>query len=38
VKIKELAASGYDRGYIATWIGEKNPDNLDYYLNSVYYI
>lgn len=38
VKIKELAANGYDRGYIATWIGEKNPDNLDYYLNSAYYI
>lgn len=38
VKIKELAAAGYDRGYIATWIGEKNPANLDYYLNSEYYI
>ena len=37
VKIKELADLGYDRGYIATWIGEKNVDNLDYYLQSVYY-
>lgn len=37
IKIKELAAQGYDRGYIATWIGEKNVDNLDYYLQSVYY-
>lgn len=38
VKIKELSTRGYDRGYIATWIGEKNPANLDYYLNSEYYI
>lgn len=37
VKIKELADLGYDRGYIATWIGEKNVDNLNYYLNSKYY-
>lgn len=37
VKIKELAAQGYDKGYIATWIGEKNQANLDYYLNSQYY-
>lgn len=38
VKIKELAAQGYDKAYIATWIGEKNVDNLDYYLNSQYFI
>ena len=38
VKIKELAAAGFDKGYIATWIGEKNQDNLDYYLNSRYFI
>lgn len=38
VKIKELDALSYDRGYIATWIGEKNIDNLDYYLQSEYYI
>ena len=37
VKIKELAAQGYDKAYIATWIGEKNQDNLDYYLNSQYF-
>lgn len=37
VKIKELTAQGYDKGYIATWIGEKNADNLDYYINSQYY-
>ena len=38
VKIKELAAQGYDKGYIATWIGEKNIDNLDYYLGSSYFV
>lgn len=38
VKIKELAADGYDKPFIATWIGEKNVDNLDYYLNSKYYM
>lgn len=38
VKIKELSAAGFDKGYIATWIGEKNIDNLDYYLNSCYFI
>lgn len=38
VKIKEMAARGYDKTYIATWIGEKNADNLDYYLNSRYFI
>lgn len=38
VKIKELAALGFDRGYIATWIGEKNIDNLDYYLDSTYFV
>lgn len=38
VKIKELFALGFDKSYIATWIGEKNADNLDYYLNSQYYV
>lgn len=38
VKIKELSAQGYDNGYIATWIGEKNVRNLDYYLNSCYFL
>lgn len=37
VKIKELWSQGYDKPYIATWIGEKNQDNLDYYLKSAYY-
>lgn len=38
VKIKELSAQGYDNAYIATWIGEKNVQNLDYYLNSLYFL
>lgn len=38
VKIKELAAQGMDKDHIATFIGEKNADNLDYYLNSLYFI
>ena len=38
VKIKELAAAGYDLPYIGTWIGEKNIANLNYYLGSKYYI
>lgn len=37
VKIQELAAQGMSKEYIATWIGEKSPANLDYYLNSLYY-
>lgn len=38
MKIKELYAQGFDKEYIATWIGEKKVENLDYYLNSTYYI
>lgn len=38
VKIKELAASGMEKESIATWIGEKNVQNLDYYLNSLYFL
>lgn len=38
LKIKELAAAGNEKTFIATWIGEKNIDNLDYYLNSRYYL
>ena len=38
VKIKELSSQGFDKAYIATWIGEKNVDNLDYYLNSQYFV
>lgn len=38
VKIKELAQQGYDNAYIATWIGEKNVLNLDYYLGSKFFV
>lgn len=38
VKIQQLAAEGWSKEAIATWIGEKNTDNLDYYLNSRYYL
>lgn len=38
VKIKELAAQGQSTEQISTWIGEKNVQNLDYYLNSQYYL
>lgn len=37
LKIKLLKTQGYDKNFIASWIGEKNPDNLDYYLNSQYF-
>lgn len=37
VKIKELALKGWEKQVIATWIGEKNVQNLDYYLNSQYF-
>lgn len=37
VKIKELSAQGWEKERIATWIGEKNVQNLDYYLNSQYF-
>lgn len=37
VKIKELSAQGWDKERIASWIGEKNTQNLDYYLNSQYF-
>ena len=38
VRIKELAAQGMEKSSIASWIGEKNEQNLDYYLNSRYFI
>lgn len=38
VKIKELSLQGYDNSYIATWIGEKNVQNLDYYLFSQFFV
>lgn len=37
VKIKELAADGQTHEQISLWIGEKNVQNLDYYLNSQFY-
>lgn len=37
VKIKELSTQGWDNDRIASWIGEKNTQNLDYYLNSQYF-
>lgn len=38
VKIKELAANGLTHEQISLWIGEKNVQNLDYYLNSLYFL
>lgn len=38
MKIKELFSQGFDKEYIATWIGEKKVENLDYYINSAYYV
>ena len=38
MKIKELYAQGFDKEFIASWIGEKKVENLDYYLNSAYYV
>lgn len=38
IKIKQLAADGDSLEFIATWIGEKNIQNLDYYLNSSFFL
>lgn len=38
IRIKQLASQGFEKAYIGTWIGEKNLDNLDYYLNSQFYL
>lgn len=38
LRIKELAAIGWELPAIGTWIGEKNLDNLNYYLGSKYYL
>ena len=38
MKIKELYAQGFEKEYIAAWIGEKKVENLDYYLNSTYFV
>lgn len=37
VKIKELYAQGNLKDFIASWIGEKKVENLDFYLNSSYF-
>lgn len=37
LKIKLLKSENFDLEYIANWIGEKNIDNLDYYLESEFY-
>ena len=37
LKIKELAANGASIEYIGSWIGEKNLDNLNYYLDSRFF-
>lgn len=37
LKVKNLAAQNFSVTDIATYIGEKNEKNLDYYLNSQYY-
>ena len=38
LRIKELAAEGQPKSFIASWIGEKNEDNLDYYIGSQFYL
>lgn len=35
--IKELKSENFDVEFIANWIGEKNPDNLNYYLDSQFF-
>lgn len=37
VKIKELYTQGNLKDFIASWIGEKKVENLDFYLNSTYF-
>lgn len=37
-RIKQMAAQGNETQTIATWIGEKNVENLNYYLNSAYFL
>lgn len=37
LKIKELKSENFDLEYIANWIGEKNIDNLNYYLDSQFF-
>ena len=37
LKIKLLKSENFDLEFIANWIGEKNIDNLNYYLDSQFY-
>jgi hypothetical protein len=37
LRIKELKSENYDLDFIANWIGEKNLDNLNYYLDSKFF-
>lgn len=37
LKIKELKNKNFDLAFIANWIGEKNVDNLNYYLDSQFF-
>lgn len=37
LKIKELKSENFDLEYIANWIGEKNVENLNYYLDSQFF-
>ena len=37
LKIKLLKSENFDAEYIANWIGEKNIDNLNYYLDSKFF-
>lgn len=38
MKIKELYSQGYDKEYISVWIGEKKVDNLNFYLDSTFFV
>lgn len=37
LKIKSMRAENFDLDFIASWIGEKNVKNLNYYLDSQYF-
>ena len=38
VKIKLLNSRGAEKNFIASYIGEKNTDNLDYYIGSKFFL
>lgn len=37
LRIKELKSENFELEYIANWIGEKNIDNLNYYIDSLFF-